>query len=388
MLPLAAPTFSGLPDAVVEKVDVYSDVDPNLKNKLASKISAFDTDIDSVISGATKMVKGIGSSLKNNGIDLVTAKQRIQEALGGSRGSISDISEVLEREITGDLTGVDEGTGYVRRANTMIDSVKLAMGGFDRTFKSSDYKNVSGVLGFIRDLSSNQLINVFDLGAEAALIKGVLTEVSSWGIAELVDETFGAKWNSEKNSYDYSYDDEFRFSVTKRASENLSPSTNLSVIESLITHGGNTALIAENPNFPDQLLAGYVLPEGCVPGGPFPVMIPDPNNANGPAIPDPSGAQKVPNYYDQGRRLKRILNILKPSWFYVNRNVFTGNAGNPWRTDVVWNLQYLATASEPARLVLMEDTDLRVAMMTAPFYRMESGIAMLKNMYPYFVETA
>lgn len=371
MLPLSTPTFAGLPNAPVKEVDVYKDVDTGLANKLTSKISAFDTDLNSIVGGATKMVKGIGTAMQDRGIDLPTAKNRIRDALGGSRSAISDIAETLERSISGDLTGTDEGTGYVRGANTMIDSVKLVMNGVDQTFLNSDYKSVSGIMGFISDLAGNQLINVFDLGAQAALVKGILSEVSAWGIPDIIDETFGAKWNEESRSYDYTYNDEFRFSVTKRASDSLSPSTSLNVIERLMLHGGSKALVAENPAYPDQLLSGYVIPEGCVAGGPYPVVAGEPH-----------GAQTQPNYYDEGRRLINILNELKPGWFYANRQVFTGNA---WRTDPVWNLQYLTSASEGARLVMATDAKVRIGLMVAPFYRIEPGLQMLKTMYPYFI---
>jgi hypothetical protein len=388
MLPLTLPTFTGLPTDKIAEVDVYTDANPELKNKLASKISAFDTDLGGIIGSATKMVKGIGNQLKASGIDLPAAQQRIKDALGGSRAAISDLAEGVERSIFGDLTGIDEGTGYVRGANTMIDSVKMVYDGATRTFKDGNFKNVSGIVDFIGDLSGNRLIGVFDLGAQAALVKGILGEVSDWGIPQLVDETFGAKWNAEKNTYDYNYDDEFRFSVTKRASDSISPSTSLAVIDRLMEHGGDAALVADNPLFPQTLLAGYVFPEGIHPGGPYPVMIPDPNNPTGPAIPDPSGAQTVPNYVDEARKLVSIMNRLMSGWFEVDRTVATGNPDAPWRVDKVWTFQYINTASDAAKAVLSTDAKYRDALLAAPFYRVESGIGLLKNLYPYFVESS
>lgn len=375
MLPLAIPTFTGLPQNAVKQIDVYKDVSPTLQNSLTSKISAFDTDLGGIISKSLKALSGIGDKLMSQGLNLETAKSRIQDALGGSRAAISDLSEVLERSITGDMTGVDQGTGYVRGANTLIDSVKLVADGYTRTFSQSGYSNVSGVMGFIRDLSGNQLINTFDLGAQAALIKGVISEVSKWGVPELVDETFGAKWNADKKSYDYSYDDTFRFSVVKRASDDISPSTSLDVIQTLITHGGDTALVADNPSFPLQLLGGYVLPTGCVQGGPFPVD-----------ATDPQGTQTTPNYANEGFKLVKILNTLKPNWFYTTRTYKSGVANPAFRTDTVWSLEYLTDASDAAKAVLSTNPDLRDAMLAAPFYKVESGVAMMKAMYPYFVE--
>ncbi len=384
-LPFAAPSFVGLPTSDVKQVDVYGGIDPELKNSLTSKISAFDTNLGGIISSATKMVKGIGKAFTESGMDLPTAQARIREALGGSRGAINDLSEMVERGIMGDLTGVDQGTGYVRRANTMIDSVKIVMDGVDRTFINNDYKNVSSIIDFIGDLAGNQLVDVFDLGAEAALIKGVLSEVTRWGIPELVDETFGATWNDQYKRYDYKYDDDFRFGVTKRVSDSISPTTDLAVIERLMLHGGMAALIADNPNFPEQLIGGYQIPEGCHGGGPYPVMIQDPAHPDDPdaKIPDPSGAQTVPNYFDQGRRLVLILNQLKPEWFYAKRKVNTGDPSAPFREDTVWNLQYLSAASEGFKTVTATQPDIRDATMSAQFYRVESGKMLLKQMYPY-----
>jgi len=374
MLNLANVSFTGVPNDTVKKIDVLGDVGDELQNSLVSKISAFDTNLDGIISSSLKSIKGIGDAFLNTGMDLPSARDRIKEALGGSRYAISEISEMLERGITGDMTGMDEGTGYVRGANTMIDSVKLVMDGVDRTFNQSGYKNVSGVMGFIRDLTGNQLIQTFDLGAEAALIRGVITEVSKWGVPELIDETFGAKWDSDNKRYNYDYSDEFRFSVTKRASDSISPSTNLAVIQTLITHGGDKALVAENPAFPTQLLNGYVIPDGCVQGGPFPV---DPA--------DPYGPQTVPNYRHQGYSLMKILDTLNPTWFKVERVYQTGDDTNPFARDTVWRLEFLQTASEGAKTVLSTDPEVRDALLAAPFYRIESGVNMLKSMYPYIV---
>lgn len=368
MLSLATPTFSGLPNSATKIVDAYDKVDTKLQNELASKISAFDSDIGNVISGATKMVKDIGEALKKSGMDLYTATQRVREALGGSKSAIMDIGEGLERQIFGDLTGVDEGTGFVRRANNMVDSVLYVKDGVQRIIQSGNFKNVSAVMSFVSDLTGTPLTKVFDLGAEAALIKGVITEVSNWGVPELVDEVFGAKWNEDKKSYDYEYDDMFRFSVTKRASESLSPTTSLAVIDQLMIHAGDAALVADNPAFPDQLLSGYRFPEGIKAGGPYPEE------------------QTYTNYYDENIKLVSILDRLKPDWFYKTRQVYVGGKV-PYRTDKVWNLEYISNLSEDAKTLLMTTDEHRAAALTAPFYRVESGITMIKNMYPYFVES-
>lgn len=374
MLSLAIPTFTGIPDDIVKKIDTYSDVGTELQNSLASKISAFDTNLGGIIHKSLTALSDIGDRINSGEINIYEAQQRIKDALGGSRASITEIATWLEQAIVGDMTGVDVGTGFVRGANAMIDSAKIVIDGVAHTFINNDYKSVTGIVGFIKDLTGNQLIELFDLGAQAALVKGVLTSVVDWGIPELIDESFGAKWNKEKNYWDYEYSDEFRFSVTKRASDSISGSTSLAVIDQIMVHASDSALVADNPNFPMQLLAGYVLPEGCVGGGPFPV---DPTK--------PYGEQTQPNYAHQGWQLLDILNRLKPDWFYTERLYHTGNDNTPFKKETVWNLQFLPTASEAARLVLSTNANLRDAMLAAQFYRVDSGIALIKQMYPYFV---
>ncbi|MBW6072815.1 hypothetical protein KZ856_38260, partial [Pseudomonas aeruginosa] len=165
------------------------------------------------------VVKGIGNKILNNGIDLNMARTRIADALKGSRSSIVSLATDVERSIMEELTGEDTGTGYVRKATDMIDGVKMVLNQKDYYFKDGNFSGVNSIIGFMGDLTNNSLLRVFDLGAEAALMKGIIEEVTAWGIPDLVDETFGAKWTD--NKYEYDYDDDFRFSVVKRASASI-----------------------------------------------------------------------------------------------------------------------------------------------------------------------
>lgn len=369
MVQFAVPSFSGLPEDASKKIDAYTETSPELKNELTSKITAFGVSSDSLIEKSLKVVKGIGSKIANNGMDLNQARLRIQDALKGSRSAITGLATDLERSIMGEITGTDEGTGYVRKSTDMLNSVKMLINAKEYYFGDGSISSVNNIIGFMGDLSNNSIFKVFDLGAEAALLKGIIEEVTAWGIPDLIDETFGAKWNG--NSYDYDYNAEFRFSVVKRVSATISPSTDLATIERLITHGGATALIADNPNFPAQLLQNYVFPEGTIAGGPYPTTIPDPNFPEGPAIPNPDVNAGKESYADQLRRLEYILNLLKPDWFETRRNGL-----------LVWNLYFINAASEDAITLLCSNEKYVGAMLTTPFYRIENPLELIKQYYP------
>lgn len=366
MLPLAAPSFIGDPSSPVKQVDPYGKVNPEVQTSIASKITAFDLGFDQLIAKSVDMAKGIGGKLADGSVSLPEAKMRLKDAMGGSRQGITYLAEGLENLMLGDMTGKDPGTGYVRTASDMIDGVQLVINGKKSTFQKSDYPNVGAIVGFVSDLTNNPLIKAFDLGAEAALVKGILTQVTTWGVPDIIDETLGAKWNSETKKYDYSYDADFRFSVVKRTSEDLSPGTDLATIRQLMLHGGDTALIAANPSFPEQLLEQYNFPLGIVP-------------ATDPTRPD------LHTYAKEIALLEEILNILKPDWFQVQRLVFKEGENPAFQPELVWNLRFISRASEDAKRLLCSKPLYVPPILTAPFYAVDSAKQMLTKMYPYIV---
>lgn len=366
MLPFALPSFVGLPTDSVKKVDPYGEINPEIQTSIASKLTAFDLNFDKLVSNSMDMVKKIGAKLSAGGVSIPDARDRIKDALGGSRQGITYLAEGLEDLIISDMTGKDPGTGYVRTANDMIDGVKTIINGKEAVFNQDGFNNVRAITDFIGDLTGNTLVKVFDLGAQAALIKGVLTQVSAWGVPQIIDETFGARWNEDKNTYEYDYDDEFRFSVVKRTSEDLSPNTDLAVIKQLMIHGGEMALIAANPSFPEQLLSQYSFPLGIIPA--TDLLKPD-----------------ARTYAQELADLESILNTLRPNWFQVTRVVFDKDKNPMFYNELDWNLQFISKASENARTLLMSKPSYVPAMLTAPFYEVTSGKQLLQNMYPYIV---
>lgn len=366
MVQFASPTFTGLPDAPVKKVDPYGIINPEVQNAIASKLTAFELGFDKLIENSYDMVKNIGATLKEGRVTISEARDRIKDALSGSRQGITYLAEGLENYILGDMTGQDAGTGYVRQASDMIDGVQAVVKGVKQTFNKDNFKNVQSIVGFIDDLTGNSFIEVFDLGAEAALVKGILTEVTGWGIPEIIDETLGATWNKDTNKYDYKYDDAFRFSVVKRASEDLSPNSDLATIKQLMLHAGPKALIAMNPNYPEQLLEQYLLPTDIVPSR-------------------DSYRPDLRTYSEELAMLEEILDALKPDWFQITRMVFREGSTPAYQAELVYNLRFISKASVDAGKLLLTKDRYVAPLLTAPFYDVYSGKQVLKNTYPYIV---
>lgn len=344
---LATPSFFGTPTDEVQQVDAYSQISPEVRNKLVSGVGEFEEGFGSILNNAIKSVKDIGSKLTGSPINIQEAKQRIEGALKGSRSDIQYISQTLENSIFGELTGASGGPGYTRTATSMANEIKLIIDNKDILFNQDGFQGVNSIINFLNDLGgSNTLIKTFDLGAEAAVLFGVLTEVSAWGIPDLIDETFGARkvYNDDGSwRYDYSYDDQFRFTLGKRVSSELSPNASLDVILRILEHAGDGSLLAENPTFIETMMSSYTLPVDT----------------------DPSMYPEILSKFEL------ILDKLQPEWLYINRG-----------DEKVYNLGTFNKLSDHTQLVFLSKEKYYVPVMLGPLYQPKQAIQLLKEFYP------
>ena len=378
MAALALPSFMGTPEDQTKVVDAYNEVDPGLRTSLSEKVTSFASGLDGVFDKTVSIAKGVGEKLRLDTIDLPSALKRVQGALKGSRSDILKIASSTEKLIMGELTGTDKSTNYVKTVTDVARGLELMVGDGKQvidSFKNGGYNQVSSMVGFIADLTNSPYLKVFDLGAEAAILRGVLEEVSAWGIPDLIDKVLKDQ------------PDRTKYAVIKRSAERISASSSLDV---LLAYANTQSSVQT----------------GCQIGtGPGNTM-PDPNNPGGPAIEVPCiptyqnlGANAlnaatpdfatrvlsnfafvagvtVGDYPSQLDKLVRLMNMLKPDWFFTSRNGAT-----------IWNLGPMGTASEDAVTLLLSSPVHRDAMLTAPFYSPARIEELVDEMYPLLSET-
>lgn len=340
MANLARPVFETGPKDPIDIVDVYKVVDPEVRNKLTSKLSSFGSSLNEVFSAGMRSISNLGAEIKAGRVNLDQAVQRVNNALSGSRGDIISLATSVQNSIFSELTGVEPGTNYVRSATDLYDSIQVIQGNAKHVFNNGNISSVRACLGFISDLTGNPIFESLDLGAEAALVKGIIIEASQWGVPDLIDNLLDK------------YDDDFRYSVISRSSSSIVNTSNIDTLEYYVDKGMASALTNQVPDFAEHFIANYVFPEGTTPG----------------------------DYPARLTQLVKVLTALRPDWFKTYRG--TVNSGGETRPREVINLSILSRVSEHARLLFESDDLYRTAVLCAGNFPKVDLVQLVKQNYP------
>lgn len=336
MVKLAVPAFNGGAKDELLAVDVYAPIDGETKNALTSKLSAFGTSMSESLGGVTDTIKNIGKKVLGPNPNLDQAKDRIMRAMGGSRNDILSLATGIQNGIFSELTGADPSTNYVRKASDMANNIILIGTQGKQLMDRGGFNQTSAIMNFASQLTGNPIFKALDLGAETAMLKGVLGEVTKWGIPSLVDDII-------KASVDKTGNNRSAYHAVSRTSGQIAMTANIGTIRQLITSLGVAALTQGTPNFAQLFLGRYDFAAGTT-------------EADYPA---------------RLAELVALMNQLKPDWFYVLRN-----------GEQIVNYAIITSASDDAKKLFRSDPLYLQAIMTAPFYRNMGSTALMKRMYP------
>lgn len=344
MVSIARPVFETGPKDKVAMVDAYNAVTPEVRNELTSKLTSFGSTLSATFGAAGRAINNIGSRIQKGELNVDDAAKRIKSALGGSRSDIAGLASGVQNSIYSELTGTVPGTNYVKGATDLYDNVQVVSG--QGTYLiNSDRSSVSSILGFVSDLTGNNVFKTLDLGAEAALIGGLMGTVSSWGVPQLMDSLMEGK------------DDEFKYSVYSRNSDSLIRSSNIGMMEYYIDQGMASALTNRTPDYGPNYLASYAFPMGTTP-------------------------DQYPTLHAQ---LVKVMTALDPTWLVTYRGSVESVSGDgvTIKTPLpVTNLAVVARASQDAIKLLVSDPSTRTAVLAAQNYPTVDLVQLAKNMYP------
>jgi hypothetical protein len=344
MVSIARPVFETGPKDNVAMVDAYNAATPEVRNDLTSKLSSFGNSLTETFGAAGRAFGKIGSGITNGDINVDDAARRIKSALGGSRGDIANLATSVQNGIFSELTGTVPGTNYVKGATDLYDSVQVISGNANYII-NSDQKSAQSILGFVSSITGNSIFKTLDLGAEAALIGGLVGTVSSWGVPALVDEMMAGR------------DDQFKYSVYSRNSDSiLTSNPTPAMMDYYVTQGMAAALTAQRPDFGANYLQQYTFPLNTTPD----------------------------QYATLHAQLVKIMDALVPNWLQTPRGSTTSVVGDTTVVTprMVTNLSVIERASADAKVLLLSQPSTQAAALCAPNFPKVDLIQLSKKLYP------
>ena len=319
---IANPVFNGSPLDDLQAVDVYNEVADSVRNSFTTQFSAFGQSLQDSLGQLTGGLGSLRSDLQNGATNVTNATQRIKDTLRGARGDLDKLRDGL-------MNGIIESTGVDVDG---LKELKVSIEGEIRRFKAADLDSAKGIMSLARDLTGNDVFNLVDLGAEVGLFRGVLEEVSAWGIPELVDSVLGE------------IDDPLiRRQVVQASTGVLGTNGDIDSIEAILNQVGAAPLTAGRPDFPKRVLQRYKFKKGTTPE----------------------------NYPDRLAQLVGVMNRLQFDWLWTQRN-----------GEAVWNLSVIQHASADARTLFLSTDEYRTPMLIAGHYTAVPVTTLMRDTYP------
>lgn len=323
---LRRPVFDGSPLDDLAAVDVYNETTDQVRNAFTSNYSAFAKSLTESIGSQRKGLGSLFSDVREGNVGLKTGLERTSDLLRGARGEIQSLQ-----------------TGFRDRINGVMDNspfstykmVKANVDGIQKTIRTADLKSVSGITNMLNGLSGNQLLSNVDIGANVALLTGVLEEIDKWEVPEFVDTVMN-HFKEEKG-------EDVAFLAVANSASRLSLNSDIDTIEAVLKHTDPSSLTRDVPDFAQRLLMRYVFKNG----------------------------ETEADYPRRLEQLIGVLNKLQPNWLYSTRD-----------GKQLYNYTILQSASRDAQTLLATSEEHRIAVLTAPHYPPEAANDILRSMYP------
>lgn len=282
--------------------------------------------------GAAQKITQLAMDAKKGRLDKTAVLSRVGSLLGGTK-----VLDKLTGPISNGLTsafGMDPAL-----SKKVITQVTDALGNPQRAENQArslfDYKNASDVTNAIqRFLGNKDVINQFDLGAEAVMVGELLNQAVRAGIPSAVDVLVRNASSPEQR----------RYIITR----NIAPilfSGDVATMEASISHVSPSVIASLRPNFAQDFLGNFRMPFGTT----------------------------RDSYLSYKTRILALLNSINPNWPYGQRG-----------GEKMLSLIPFSKMSQDATLVFAMSDEFSVQSMIAGKFLSRPVATMVREQYPYF----
>ena len=128
----------------------------------------------------TALLKSISSAIGSDADGLTLDGDALKKRIGNIAGvptSLNDITDVDKNKIISALSDI-----------TNTNSLKVVYNGAETVF-NGDFDSVSGIVNVVKDLvDDTDLVELFDISAETAVMSVIIGSLVSWGAVSLIDK--------------------------------------------------------------------------------------------------------------------------------------------------------------------------------------------------------
>jgi hypothetical protein len=239
--------FQGRPGDKLLVKDTYEVTTGETRN------SIFDT-AKGIYSDAIGGLKGNTSSPRDLTELVIGAKQgnmTKQEMLDKALSAMGSSIPSLFGQVGGTLQNVLGDTLRDAGFGEVADLGKILYGAAPLFVKGADVDDVDGLIRIVGELTGqSEMMEFFNLGAEAGILSGIAKQLVRYGIGDLVDDLA-----------EMAHDESVKEAIFRGIIENAINTSDLKSVNKALDKLGADGLLSERPNAIAEILAGYRFPE-------------------------------------------------------------------------------------------------------------------------------
>lgn len=244
---LADSIFQGRPSDKLLVKDTYEVTTQEERNNVYDTVKGVYSDAIGGLKTNTSSPRDLTELIlesRNGNVSKLDMVKRALDAMGTSLGSVmGQVGGTLQNQL-GDWM---KANGYGEAA----ELGKLLYGAAPLLIKGADVTDVDGLIKFTGALTGkSELMEFFNLGAEAGILSGIAATLVKYGIGDLVDDLA-----------EYAHDESVKDAIFASILENAIITSDLKSVNKAIDRLGPDGVLMEKPNICQEILAGYRFPE-------------------------------------------------------------------------------------------------------------------------------
>lgn len=240
--------FQGRPSDALLTKDTYEITTQEERNSVYDTVKGIYSDAIGGLKTNTSSPRDLTELIlesRNNG--KLGKMEMVERALGAMGTSLSSVLGQVGGTLQNQLGDFMKANGYGEAA----ELGKLLYGAAPLLIKGADVTDVDGLIRFTGALTGkSELMEFFNLGAEAGILSGIAATMVKYGIGDLVDELV-----------EYAHDESVKDAIFASILENAIITSDLKSVNKAIDRLGPDGVLAEKPNICQEILASYRFPE-------------------------------------------------------------------------------------------------------------------------------